>query len=665
MKTRLCSVLTALFVTFAFLPSTFAQDSPQWGLPEGAKARFGKGGISEIAFSPDGARLAVAGSIGIWMYDAATGQEAALLTGHTLWVRSVSFSPDGRTLASGSWGEIVLWDAATGAELRRLEGHTDSVWSVSFSPDGRTLASGSWDDTVRLWDAATGAELRRLAGHTSGVSSVSFSPDGRTLASGSWDKTVRLWDAATGAELRRLEGHTWDVDSVSFSPDGRTLASGSRDNTVRLWDALTGAALRRLAGHTSDVTSVSFSPDGRTLASGSRDNTVRLWDAATGAELRRLAGHTSGVWSVSFSPDGRTLASGSGDGTALLWELTPSTSTNATVSVTPASVPSPAIGDQFMLSLGVADGENVAGYQTTLEFDTSALRFVSSANGDYLPDGAFAVPPVVSGNRVTLAATSLAGESRGDGTLATLTFEVIAVKASTLLLSEVVLSDSAGVAFRPRVEDGEVVQPPQLTGDVNRDGVVNIQDLVLVAGRFGQAGDNGADVNGDGVVNILDLVLVAGALGNVAGAPTAWNRDLEIAPTESDVRQWLAQTRLLELTDPEYHQGIAVLQQLLVALTPKETALLPNYPNPFNPETWIPYRLVEDAVVRLTIHDLSGKAVRTLDLGQQAAAFYESRDKAIYWNGRNDFGERVASGVYFYTLTAGDFTATRKMLVGK
>ena len=233
------------------------------------------------------------------------------------------------------------------------------------------------------------------------------------------------------------------------------------------------------------------------------------------------------------------------------------------------------------------------------------------------------------------------------------------------MLSEVVLSDSAGVAFRPRVEDGEVVQPPQLTGDINRDGVVNIQDLVLVAGRFGQAGDNGADVNGDGVVNIQDLVLVAGALGNVAGAPSGWNRDLEIAPTESDVRQWLAQTRLLELTDPEYHQGIAVLQQLLVALTPKETVLLPNYPNPFNPETWIPYRLAEEACVALAIYDVNGNVVRTLELGYQNAAVYESRAKAIYWNGRNDFGERVASGVYFYTLTAGDFTATRKMLVGK
>ena len=266
-----------------------------------------------------------------------------------------------------------------------------------------------------------------------GSSSVSFSPDGRTLASGSDDDTVRLWDALTGAELRRLEGHTSAVSSVSFSPDGRTLASGSGDDTVRLWDALTGAELRRLEGHTS-IRSVAY----RSARMAARLPVgVGMTPSACGMRRRaRSCGGWKGIRrgssSVSFSPDGRTLASGSWDGTTLLWELTPSTSTNATVSVTPASVPSPAIGDQLMLSLGVADGENVAGYQATLKFDTSALRFVSSANGDYLPAGAFAVPTVVSGNRVTLAATSLAGESQGDGTLATLTFEVIAVKASTL-----------------------------------------------------------------------------------------------------------------------------------------------------------------------------------------------------------------------------------------
>ena len=112
-------------------------------------------------------------------------------------------------------------------------------------------------------------------------------------------------------------------------------------------------------------------------------------------------------------------------------------------------------------------------------------------------------------------------------------------------------------------------------------------------------------------------------------------------------------------------RGFVVLEQLLISLTPKETELLSNYPNPFNPETWIPYRLAEDAFVTLTIYDTMGQVVRTLDVGHRIASAYESRPKAIYWDGKNGLGEQVASGVYFYTLTAGDFSATRRMMILK
>ncbi len=107
------------------------------------------------------------------------------------------------------------------------------------------------------------------------------------------------------------------------------------------------------------------------------------------------------------------------------------------------------------------------------------------------------------------------------------------------------------------------------------------------------------------------------------------------------------------------------LADLIAYEIPSETELLRNYPNPFNPETWIPYRLASDAEVVLTIYDSTGLVVRTLDMGHQTAAVYESRAKAIYWDGRNRFGEQVASGIYFYSLSAGDFSATRKMLILK
>ena len=109
-----------------------------------------------------------------------------------------------------------------------------------------------------------------------------------------------------------------------------------------------------------------------------------------------------------------------------------------------------------------------------------------------------------------------------------------------------------------------------------------------------------------------------------------------------------------------------MLEQLLATLTiPTETRLLANYPNPFNPETWIPYQLSEPAGVTLHIYSVGGALVRTLALGHQSAGMYHNRSRAAYWDGRNEQGERVASGVYFYTLSAADFTATRKMLIKK
>ena len=135
--------------------------------------------------------------------------------------------------------------------------------------------------------------------------------------------------------------------------------------------------------------------------------------------------------------------------------------------------------------------------------------------------------------------------------------------------------------------------------------------------------------------------------------------------TSTDVQQWLTLAQQANLTDPVSLRGILFLKQLLAALTPKETALLANYPNPFNPETWIPYQLATPADVNISIYAADGTLVRKLDLRHQPAGMYQSRNRAAYWDGKNAVGEAVASGIYFYTLQAADFSATRKMLILK
>ena len=640
----------------------------------------------------------------------------ATLKGHTDSVNSVAFSLDGQTIASGSWDNTIrLWNPRTAEHVATLTGHTDRVTSVAFSPNGNLLASGSWDKTVSFWNPHTGKRLAstysrhttnetftsvvaadadgdsywfasgsldnsvwlwrgygltqhtnkyKLSGHTHDVSSVAFSADERTLASGSHDNTVKLWYLHTRSLRATLKGHTDFVTSVAFSPEGRTLASGSWDNTIILWEVASRKSIKILRGHTDRVLAVAFSPDGRTLASGSDDQTIRLWNVNTGQQRDTLLGHTSSVTAVAFSPDRRTLASAGGwDNTLMLWNLSPSPTPAPTVRITPSPVVSPAIGDNLVIKVDISGVQNVAGYQATVQFDPTALRYIEGANGSYLPAGSLFVPPVVNANQVTLAATSLDGDSDGAGTLATLTFEVVVVKPSQITLSDVMIMEKDLTAIPIIVKGGDVVV--QRTGalDINGDGVVNIQDLTVVATHFGNIGENQADVNRDGIVDIRDLLLVAGGI-NAGAAPSAYPLAVSTLTTQ-DVQMWLSLAQQLDLNFATYQKGVAVLQELLTELTPKETALLSNYPNPFNPETWIPYHLANNAGVQITIHDAKGALVRQLDLGHQMGGYYTSRSRAAYWDGRNGRGELVSSGIYFYTITAGDFAATKRMVIVK
>ena len=217
---------------------------------------------------------------------------------------------------------------------------------------------------------------------------------------------------------------------------------------------------------------------------------------------------------------------------------------------------------------------------------------------------------------------------------------------------------------------GETTAPEaeKLTGDVNGDGTVNIFDLVIAAGSFGKTGAGiMGDVNGDGSVNIFDLVIVAGNFGKslVAAAPATVAK-IELS---TDQRRHIA-TAIDQLAakanrSTAEEMALSVLKAILPDRLPSQTQLLANYPNPFNPETWIPFQLSQDTEVRLTIYDVTGKTVRKMELGHLTAGSYSQTEKAIYWDGKTETGEMVGSGAYFYQLQAGDYTATRKMVILK
>ena len=305
------------------MQNNIAQESMQWNLPEGVKARLGKGKISKIQYSSDSTILVVATGIGIWIYDIATHQEVALLTAHTSVVNSIVFSPDGHTFASGSEdGTILLWHRSTGAQ-KVLTRSPESVSNLAFSPDGKTLASGS-GGTIRFWDTITGEQKQTFTGLPENISNLSFSPDGKTIVSVTWGSAICISDTITGKLKKTFTAPTTDsVFSVAFSPDGKIVAIGNRDGNIYLSDLNTGELRFTLTGHSADVQSIVFSPDGKTLASSSYiDETVRIWNVHTGEHKRTLTEHTGDIESLAFSPDGKTLASsGSGDGTIRFWDV--------------------------------------------------------------------------------------------------------------------------------------------------------------------------------------------------------------------------------------------------------------------------------------------------------------------------------------------------------
>ena len=169
-------------------------------------------------------------------------------------------------------------------------------------------------------------------------------------------------------------------------------------------------------------------------------------------------------------------------------------------------------------------------------------------------------------------------------------------------------------------------------------------------------------------VNISDIeLLTSTGTATVDGWERVNDRSVRLWGEIED--GWFLRGRMWVVVRTFYFNDVDTLSETdtarAPAVLPAETSLLPNYPNPFNPETWIPYQLTKPANVTVSIYAADGKLVRTLALGQLPPGVYQGKNRAAYWDGKNEFGEQVASGLYFYTLTAGNFTATRRMFILK
>ncbi|MFQ6040132.1 MAG: dockerin type I domain-containing protein [Candidatus Poribacteria bacterium] len=729
-----------------------------WNVNNGRELRrfLGHSGqIASIDFSPDGKLLASGANdqlVKIWNVE--TGEEIANFEGHDDAVLSVDFSPDGKLLASGSAdGTIRLWDVATKQELSVYTGHKHYVWSIAFSPDGSKLVSGSWDKTVRVWDIhdknTTG---NILATFDASVLSVDFSPDGKLIAVGILDpgygNTISIWNAQTDDLIKEF-----DIKSkydIAFSPDGTKLAAGSPNGEVRVWESRAD-------------TPVLLSPKNNIIPS---DQKILLkWEEVTGAvyyelEIAQDSDFTEiklpstivadEQFQPGFLPEGTywwRVRTG-GFGRVGAWSK-PSyfnivgPPERCIVKINPSvQYINKNFSSESTVNIEIENVRELAGFQLEVTFDPKIIEILNLTKvGEIFgedrtilapypmpppglsifdEEGTLLTPKIDNANGLissVIATKSNPGGVSGSGILLEAHFKAKESGESELKLQNVILVNSSqGTITDCQMISGRViVVNPSKPWDVNKDGEVNVYDLVAVLQHLGdritEPLSPNPDVNGDGIVDESDLSLLVSHFGEkyddveVTPSPppppstTSPNPPPPPGAPKYDVipeTRMIIESRFLEengfltplmsfdlpLLKKVYelvnqnvnaNPELILLKETLYSLIqaaelrriPLQNRLAQNYPNPFNPETWIPYQLAQKAHVTITIFDIYGKIIRTIDVGYQDAGSYISKNRAAYWDGKNGFGETVANGIYFYSIRAGNFTALKKMIVAK
>ena len=651
----------------------------------------------------------------IYLWNVTTQQNIATFNlGDRRDVRSMVFSPDGRTLTSLlSDGTIELWDVATKENISIMK-ENKWVWSHVLSPDGRTLASGTSDGTIELWDVATKENITTFKGHESlSLPRMAISPNGNFLAVavvdawvGGWvtDSSLHLWDVTTQRNIATLKDPKgfW---SLAFSPDNTVFAAGTGNAEIKLWDMTTRKYIGDLSGAQNEIYSLAFSPDGTLLASASGGLEIKLWDVKTRMNITTLSGHMKPIPSVAFSPDGTLLASAGDDGLVMLWNVSEAIRDHGPAVTAHVTRPPMYWIDKAKGTLDSLVGPEVESLvpsvhnAISLAVDTINEKLYWAEKTD---------------NR-----TGKIRRANLDGRKVQLVKDLTSVPLDIALDTvnrKIYLTNSWGKVQRLNF-NGSNFQPNLITGlqtpnhlalDVTRGKIYWTEQTSDRTGKIRRANLDGTNVElvkdltnaprGIAVDNVNGKIYLANSYGkvqrlNLNGSNFQPNlitglESLEGIAVEAVSRKlyWTEKGSIsranlngknienivtglnspanIALSIMSTNPAIAAAPAMLQGL-PDATRLYPNYPNPFNPETWIPYQLSEPAEVTLHIYATDGRLIRTLALGHQPAGMYQRKNRAAYWDGKNEVGEAVASGVYFYTLTAGDFSTTRKMLIQK
>ena len=647
------------------------------------------GNVNSVAFSPDDKWLASGGNDGMGFF----------------WTH----------------GKVIIrkWDGDEWTESQKLKidtaglfGDDNNIYSVTFDQDSTLMACGAHDGNIFVSKYESNEWLvpQRLEGHKGPVRTVAFSPNREYLASGSDDKTVRLWkwNGRTWNSIGELNEPQGKVNSLAFSPpgdredgNGKYLASGSDDNKVNIWEWTEAEDFppyihRHSLDFTSDVRSVIFDHTGKLLLCAS-GNSISVREApAYDVERVRLTQNETIHTSTYIKSDSlHAFASVTKAGRVRQMSYFGEDLARMTLPV-----------DLFTQ---VAHGENSTYFvmqsrhpQLDLGrlwlFDrrsTYKLDLPHVPTDDFLTDpGYFAFPILTPKRQIEVIRNKeivVQEESLGDPArfiLDTGFFLLSLTPADEILKGAKLLDTSLSTLYdlgmltldglelleaENTIMDESKLQIEEIVSRAKKDPSVTLEGpsgllpdtLFLITQKIEASIDITVNLSYN-IKNLDDEVLFEATQSKIftgvdlntstpqapGAQPMSLSKYLPFYLLPLDIQGYLLQ----------HFKGIETVRKWQI---PEVTSLLPNYPNPFNPETWIPYQLSEPAEVTLTIYDIQGRVVRDLQLGHQRAGMYHSRSRAAHWDGRNAVGEPVASGLYFYTLKAGDFAATRKMLIRK
>ena len=624
---------------------------------------------------------------------------------------NTALNPDLTILAGDDDGIIRLWNVDTGEPLGKIEWTEHHGFTqLAFSPDGQQLLSISsyivrdlpggadvWETTIDTWDTTS---HQRIWSHKEpfSITGAVYSPDSHWIVMTDVNRRIRLWEAKLGME-QQVWRVTGDVQQMQFSSDNQQIyiASGTggyprQPNRVGIWAIETGEQLKELGDKTLGLKGFSISPDERQALLWYYEGFVALWDIE---QRRRLAFQTDYVyprWGA-VSPDGRYLVRV--EASLTIWNL-------RSQSLQKVIFPDERFFRQVAMS---PHGQTFAVDQDPwIEIrETRSGRVLSKVPND---DGS--TPFVFSndGKRLALGQGSsiviydlhnpakredLSPKGRDHISERHIIFSTddhyLAVadwdneihlwkkkkdKYAYRYSWKIPGTQIDDIAFEPNRTNPALVVISNLDqlqvwelGTAAPEQSIRFEASAPI--QFVRGGSVSSHFRSPRLPEQRDYLFV-----NHKDRLQIWDWATKTSLAMPDIPRYFAASRdgsvVITRGNVSYRTRIWNVRSLLFPKpvlfgAVKQTALLPNFPNPFNPETWIPYHLAEAAHVRIRIYDVAGHLVRTLDLGTKLARSYLSREQAAYWDGRSDMGESVSSGVYFYTLEAGDYRRTRRMTV--